>query len=166
MLKAVTFGSGHPESPPLHGRAFRTAPDISLTACLRRTFSRRFLSGFSISGAIRYNVASYRSRAANAALGPNGLPLFPDDSARFGAFSGRIGAVVNSAMVSICLKYARGFRAPNTTDLGILGLVGTGFEVDAGTAASTRRIRWHNRGRRCRARPAFQSRGLGPETNR
>jgi hypothetical protein len=33
-------------------------------------------------------------------------------------------------------KYARGFRAPNTTDLGIIGLVGTGFEVDAATAAA------------------------------
>ena len=33
-------------------------------------------------------------------------------------------------------KYTRGFRAPNTTDLGIIGLVGTGFEVDAATAAA------------------------------
>ena len=33
-------------------------------------------------------------------------------------------------------KYTRGFRAPNTTDLGILGLVGTGFEIDTGTAIS------------------------------
>ena len=90
-----------------------------------------------VSGALRYNVASYRSRASNAALGPNGRPLFPDDSARFGAFSGRIGAVVNIAGgFDIAGKYTRGFRAPNTTDLGIIGLVGTGFEVDAATAAS------------------------------
>src|SRR5687767_6003765 len=89
-----------------------------------------------ISGAIRYNVASYRSRAANAAV-VAGRPLFPDDSARFSAFSGRIGAVVTlGGGFDFAVKYARGFRAPNTTDLGILGLVGTGFEVDAGTAAS------------------------------
>ncbi|HEX5704985.1 MAG TPA: TonB-dependent receptor [Pyrinomonadaceae bacterium] len=89
-----------------------------------------------LSGAIRYNVASYRSRAANAAV-VGGRPLFPDDSARFSAFSGRIGAVVTlGGGFDLALKYARGFRAPNTTDLGILGLVGTGFEVDAGTAAS------------------------------
>jgi outer membrane receptor protein involved in Fe transport len=88
-----------------------------------------------LSGALRYSVASYRSRAANAPLGTNGLPLFPDDSARFGAFSGRIGAVVTiGGGFDIAGKYARGFRAPNTTDLGILGLVGTGFEVDALTA--------------------------------
>src|SRR5688572_32024525 len=30
----------------------------------------------------------------------------------------------------------RDFRAPNTTDLGIIGLVGTGFEVDAAAAAA------------------------------
>lgn len=90
-----------------------------------------------VSGALRYSVASYRSRAANAPLGPTGQPLFPDDSARFAAFSGRIGAVVTvGGGFDIAAKFARGFRAPNTTDLGIIGLVGTGFEVDASTAAT------------------------------
>src|SRR5258705_9722613 len=90
-----------------------------------------------ISGALRYNAASYESRAANSALGPNGLPLFPDDSAHFCALSGRIGAVLNiGGGFDIAGKYTRGFRAPNTTDLGIIGLVGTGFEVDATTAAA------------------------------
>lgn len=90
-----------------------------------------------LSGALRYSVASYKSRAENAALGGNGRPLFPDDSARFGAFSGRIGGVWNvGGGFDIAARYVRGFRAPNTTDLGIIGLVGTGFEVDAATAAS------------------------------
>jgi hemoglobin/transferrin/lactoferrin receptor protein len=89
-----------------------------------------------ISGALRYNVASYRARAADAPV-VGGRPLFPDDSERFGAFSGRIGAVINvGAGFDIAGKYARGFRAPNTTDLGIVGLVGTGFEVNSQTAAS------------------------------
>src|SRR5829696_3886456 len=48
-----------------------------------------------INGALRYSVASYESRASNAPLGPGGVPLFPDDSARFSALSGRIGGVVN-----------------------------------------------------------------------
>jgi hemoglobin/transferrin/lactoferrin receptor protein len=88
-----------------------------------------------INAAIRYSVASYVSRAANSAPGPGGLPLFPDDSARFEAFSGRVGAVVNVVGgFDIAGRYTRGFRAPNTTDLGIIGLVGTGFEVDAVTA--------------------------------
>ncbi len=90
----------------------------------------------SLSGALRYNVASYKSQASNAPI-VSGRPLFPDDSARFDAFSGRIGAVLNlGGGFDIAGKYARGFRAPNTTDLGIIGLVGTGFEVDSGTAAA------------------------------
>ncbi len=88
-----------------------------------------------INAALRYSVASYDSRASNAELGPGGVPLFPDDSQRFGAFSGRIGGVVNvTGGFDIAGKYTRGFRAPNTTDLGILGLVGTSFEVNAETA--------------------------------
>ena len=90
-----------------------------------------------INGALRYSVASYLSRASNAPLGPGGVPLFPDDSQRFDALSGRIGAVVRVyGGFDVAGKYTRGFRAPNTTDLGILGLVGTGFEVDSATAAS------------------------------
>ena len=89
-----------------------------------------------LSGALRYSVASYRSRAANAPV-VGGRPLFPDDSARFGAFSGRVGAVVTvGGGFDVAAKYTRGFRAPNTTDLGIIGLVGTGFEVDASTGAA------------------------------
>ena len=88
-----------------------------------------------LSGALRYSVASYKSRASNAAV-VGGRPLFPDDSARFDALSGRFGAVVTIGKgFDIAGKYTRGFRAPNTTDLGIIGLVGTGFEVDASTAA-------------------------------
>ncbi len=88
-----------------------------------------------LSGALRYSVASYKSRAANSPV-VGGRPLFPDDSARFDAFSGRVGAVVTVGKgFDIAGKYTRGFRAPNTTDLGIVGLVGTGFEVDAAEAA-------------------------------
>jgi len=87
-----------------------------------------------LSGAVRYSVASYRARAADAPI-VGGRPLFPDDSERFGALSGRIGAVINvGGGFDIAAKYARGFRAPNTTDLGIVGLVGTGFEVNSQTA--------------------------------
>jgi hemoglobin/transferrin/lactoferrin receptor protein len=88
-----------------------------------------------LSGAVRYSVASYRARAADAPL-VNNVRLFPDDSERFAAFSGRVGAVLNVGYgFDIAAKYARGFRAPNTTDLGIVGLVGTGFEVNSQTAA-------------------------------
>jgi hemoglobin/transferrin/lactoferrin receptor protein len=89
-----------------------------------------------LSAAVRYSVASYRARAADAPL-VNNVRLFPDDSERFAAFSGRVGAVVKvGGGFDIAAKFARGFRAPNTTDLGIVGLVGTGFEVNSQTAAS------------------------------
>lgn len=89
-----------------------------------------------LSGALRYSVASYRASAADAPV-VGGRPLFPDDREHFGAFSGRIGGVINvGGGFDIAAKYARGFRAPNTTDLGIVGLVGTGFEVNTQTAAS------------------------------
>lgn len=88
-----------------------------------------------LSGALRYSVADYNARSADSPL-VGGKPLFPDDSEHFGAFSGRIGAVLNVGHgFDIAAKYARGFRAPNTTDLGIVGLVGTGFEVNSQTAA-------------------------------
>src|SRR5690606_18314515 len=45
-----------------------------------------------LSGALRYNVASYRSRSANSPI-VNGRPLFPNDSLRVSDASGRIGAV-------------------------------------------------------------------------
>ncbi len=90
-----------------------------------------------VGGALRYSVASYKSETENAPIAANGRRLFPDDSQRFDAFSGRIGAVLTlGGGFNLAAKYVRGFRAPNTTDLGIIGLVGTGFEVDSATAAS------------------------------
>lgn len=82
-----------------------------------------------LSGALRYNVASYRSRASNSPL-VNGRPLFPDDSLRVADFSGRIGAVATlTDGLNLAFNYSRGFRSPNITNLGSLGLVGVGFQV-------------------------------------
>ncbi|MGE0126460.1 MAG: TonB-dependent receptor [Blastocatellales bacterium] len=82
-----------------------------------------------VSGALRYNVGSYRSRAANSPL-VNGQPLWPDDSLRVDDFSGRAGAVVTLVDgFNFAFNFSRGFRAPNITALGSLGLVGVGFQV-------------------------------------
>ena len=82
-----------------------------------------------LTGALRYNVASYRSRAANSPL-VAGRPLFPDDSLRVADFSGRIGAVATLARgFNLAINYSRGFRAPNITSLGSTGLVGVGYQV-------------------------------------
>jgi hemoglobin/transferrin/lactoferrin receptor protein len=82
-----------------------------------------------LSGALRYNIASYRSRAANSPL-VNGQPLFPDDSLRVADFSGRIGGVATVIDgLNIAFNSSRGFRAPNITTLGSVGLVGVGYQV-------------------------------------
>jgi len=89
-----------------------------------------------LSGALRYNVASYRSRAADAPV-VGGRPLFPDDSLRAADFSGRVGAVATLAKgLNVAFNYSRGFRAPNITALGSLGLVGVGFQVSTADVAN------------------------------
>lgn len=82
-----------------------------------------------LSGALRYNVGIYKSRAANSPLvGSN--TLFPNDSARFEDISGRIGATFTIVDgLNAAFNFSRGFRAPNITNLGALGLVGVGFQV-------------------------------------
>jgi outer membrane receptor protein involved in Fe transport len=82
-----------------------------------------------VSGALRYNVGSYRSRSSNSPL-VGGQPLWPNDSLRVGDFSGRAGAVVTLLDgLNLAFNFGRGFRAPNITALGSLGLVGVGFQV-------------------------------------
>jgi hemoglobin/transferrin/lactoferrin receptor protein len=88
-----------------------------------------------LSGALRYNIGSYRSRAANSPLS-DGQPLFPDDSLRVDDFSGRIGAAVTlTGGLNLAFNYSRGFRAPNITSLGSVGLVGVGYQVAASDLA-------------------------------
>lgn len=89
-----------------------------------------------LSGALRYNVGIYKARATDAPI-VNGQPLFPDDSARFGDFSGRIGAVVTIFDgLNAAFNFSRGFRAPNITSLSSLGLVGVGFQVSTSSVAN------------------------------
>jgi hemoglobin/transferrin/lactoferrin receptor protein len=82
-------------------------------------------------GNLRFNRATYSSRAADSPL-VNGQPLWPDDSLRDGSFAFRAGAsVAVTPGVHLTGSVSRGFRAPHVTDLGTLGLTGSGFEVAA-----------------------------------
>jgi outer membrane receptor protein involved in Fe transport len=82
-------------------------------------------------GALRFGGAAY---AANASDSPivNGAPLWPDDSLTAWSPTFRVAAVATpDAFWTFSGSVSRGFRAPHMTDLGTLGLTGSGFEVAA-----------------------------------
>ncbi len=82
-------------------------------------------------GAVRFGGASYKARAADSPL-VGGLPLWPDDSLTAASPTFRASAVATpDAFWTFSGSVSRGFRAPHMTDLGTLGLTGSGFEVAA-----------------------------------
>ncbi|MGH9816605.1 MAG: TonB-dependent receptor [Candidatus Acidiferrales bacterium] len=86
-------------------------------------------------GNLRWSYASYRARAADSPL-VGGQPLWVDDSLRVSSWTYRAGVIVFPiAGLSFSANFSRGFRAPNMSDLGTLGLTGTGFEVSASELA-------------------------------
>ncbi len=126
---------------PTDGTFFLSRPRVPDEARYRT--SGLFVQGASrilsdrirVSGALRYNHASYRALEKDSPT-VAGARLWGDDSLSAGDFAGRIGAVANVATgLNLAFNYSRGFRYPSMTDLGTLGLTGDGFEVDH-TAAS------------------------------
>ncbi len=84
-------------------------------------------------GNLRYSGASYVSKASDSPL-VNGQPLWPDDSLTAAAFAYRVGAVATASdRWSLSGNISRGFRAPHVTDLGTVGLTGSGYQVSATT---------------------------------
>jgi outer membrane receptor protein involved in Fe transport len=86
-------------------------------------------------GNLRWSAASYEARAADSPL-VGGRPLWPDDAEDFSSLTFRAGAVLTpSPSWSIAANVSRGFRAPHITDLGTVGLTGSGFEVSPAALA-------------------------------
>lgn len=82
-------------------------------------------------GGLRYSNARYRARAADSPL-VNGKPLWPDDALDTSNVTFRAGLVaVPREGWTLSANVSRGFRAPHITDLGTLGLTGSGFTVSA-----------------------------------
>jgi hemoglobin/transferrin/lactoferrin receptor protein len=82
-------------------------------------------------GNARLNGASYRARASDSPL-VNGQSLWPDDQLSASGFAFRGGMTLDTSdAVTVTANVSRGFRAPHITDLGTLGLTGSGFEVAA-----------------------------------
>ena len=82
-------------------------------------------------GSVRWNATVYESRALDSPLA-GGKPLWPNDSLRAVSATFRIGALATPAPgLNLVGSVSRGFRAPHVTDLGTLGLTGSGFEVAA-----------------------------------
>ena len=83
---AFTFDPVTQNDCQTHVHAFRTARVISLTVSLRRTTSPRFpIACRSTARCVTASPRTSRARAT-AAPGPDGLPLFPDDSAALWRF--------------------------------------------------------------------------------
>jgi hemoglobin/transferrin/lactoferrin receptor protein len=84
----------------------------------------------------RYSGASYESLAADSPL-VNGQPLWPDDSLSVQNATFRAGATWTPGPdgLSVTGNVSRGFRAPHVTDLGTLGLTGSGYQVSASSVA-------------------------------
>ena len=84
-----------------------------------------------LTGAVRWGGAQYRARASDSPSTSTG-PLWPDDELDVSDLTYRASAVMTpNDSWSFMVSASRGFRAPHMTDLGTLGLTGSGFEVAA-----------------------------------
>jgi outer membrane receptor protein involved in Fe transport len=88
-------------------------------------------SDLDVVASLRWNAATYDARAADSPL-VNGAPLWPDDHLSVNRVTFRGGLAWSpTAALTLAAMVSSGFRAPHITDLGTLGLTGSGFEVSS-----------------------------------
>ena len=84
-----------------------------------------------VTGALRAGFNRYRAEAADAPV-VGGQPLWPDDSLSTSSVTFRTGVAFTPTRTwTFSAALSSGYRAPHMTDLGTLGLTGSGFEVSA-----------------------------------
>jgi hemoglobin/transferrin/lactoferrin receptor protein len=84
-----------------------------------------------VTGALRVGFNRYRAEAADAPI-VGGVPLWPDDTLDTSSLTFRTGVSFRPTQTwTFTAALASGYRAPHMTDLGTLGLTGSGFEVAA-----------------------------------
>lgn len=80
---------------------------------------------------VRWNTATYDASAADSPI-VNGAPLWPDDHLSVDRATFRTGVAWSpTPALTVAGTVSSGFRAPHITDLGTLGLTGSGFEVSS-----------------------------------
>ena len=86
---------------------------------------------FAVAGALRAGFNRYTAKASDAPI-VNGKPLWSDDELSTSSLTVRLGATVTPTPAWVVTgSVSTGYRAPHMTDLGTLGLTGSGFEVAA-----------------------------------
>ena len=84
-----------------------------------------------LTGAARFGFNRYSASQADAPI-VGGRPLWSDDSLDTTNVTFRLGAAFTPvAPLTFSAAVSTGYRAPHMTDLGTLGLTGSGFEVSA-----------------------------------
>jgi len=84
-----------------------------------------------VNASMRFGWTSYKADVADAPI-VNGAPLWPNDSHDTQGLTYRVGAAWRMTdTITFVGSVSTGYRAPNMTDLGTLGLTGSGFEVAA-----------------------------------